>query len=92
MKTFRQVNIKNRQNYFFNSMTDIKNFDQNLLNIDQISFKSTDCVSYDIKYFKNFDSSKSLYLVFSNVDAYIQENNENKYLLFVLTDKNKEAL
>ena len=39
MRTLRQVNIKNRQNYFFNSMTNIKNFDPSLLSIDQVSFK-----------------------------------------------------
>ena len=92
MRTLRQVNIKNRQNYFFNSMTNIKNVDQNLLNIDQISFKSTDFVIYDIKYFKDVDISISLYLIFNNVDAYIEESNENKYLIFSLRDKNKEAL
>ena len=26
MKTLRQTNIKNRQNYLFNSMTNVKNF------------------------------------------------------------------
>ena len=97
MRTLRQVNLKNRQNYFFNSMTNIKNFDQNLLNMDQISIKSTDCVIYDIKDFRSLDSSNSLYLVFNDVDACIEcnsteENNENKYLVFALTDKNKEAL
>ena len=55
MRTLRQVNIKNRQNYFFNSKTNIKNFEQNLLNIDQKSFKRTCCVIYDIKFFKNLD-------------------------------------
>ena len=54
---------KNCQNYFFKSMSNIKNFDPNLLSIDQISFKSTDCVICDIKYFKNLDSSNSLYLL-----------------------------
>ena len=39
MRTLRQVGIKNRQNYCFNTMTNIKNFDQNLLSIDQVSFK-----------------------------------------------------
>ena len=73
MKTLRQVNIKNRQNYFFNSMINIKNFDPNLLSIDQISFKSTDCIIYEIKYFKNLDSSNSLCLVFNNLDPYIEE-------------------
>ena len=93
MRTLRQVNIKNRQNYFFNSMTNIKNFDPSLLSIDQVSFKkSTDCVIYFIEYFKNIDSSNSLYLVFNNVDAYIEEYNEDRYLVFALTDKSKEAL
>ena len=41
MKTLRHVNIKNRQNYFFNSMTNIK--DSSLLSIGRISFeKNTD--------------------------------------------------
>ena len=88
MKTLRQVNIKNGQNYFFNSMTNIKSFDPSLLSIDQISFERTDFVIYHIEYFKNLNSSNSLY----NVDACIEESNANKYLIFALTDKNKEAL
>ena len=31
MKTLRQTNIKNSQNYFLNSMTNNKNFDPTLL-------------------------------------------------------------
>ena len=58
MKNLRQVNIRNRQNYFFNSMTNIKNFEPSLLIIDKISLKSTDSVIYDIKYFKNLDNAK----------------------------------
>ena len=72
-------------------MTSIKNFDPSLLSLDKI-FKSTDSVIYDIKYFKNLDSANSPYLIFNNVDAYIEETNENKYLIFASTDKNKEAL
>ena len=57
MKTLRQTNIKNRQNYFFNDMTNIKNFDPSLLSIDKISFeKNTDCVIYEIEYFKNLNN------------------------------------
>ena len=85
MKTLKQLNVRNHQNYFFNSMANIKNFDPNF--IDQILFQSTDCVI-----FKTLDSSNSLYLVFNNIDAYIEENNENKYLAFALTGNNKEAL
>ena len=69
MRTLRQVNVKNRQNYFFNSMINIKNFDPSLLSIDQISFKSTDSVIYDIDYIKGYNSAYSLYLIFNNVDG-----------------------
>ena len=49
MKTNRQGNIKNRQNYPCNDMTSIKNFDPRLLNIDQVSFGNNNSVIYDIK-------------------------------------------
>ena len=38
----------------------------------------------------NIDSANSIYLVFNNVDGYIEESNGNKYLIFASTDKNKE--
>ena len=66
--------------------------DTNLLSINQISFTSTDIVIYEIEYFKNLDSVNSLYLVFNDLDAYFEYINENKYLVFALTDKNREAL
>ena len=92
MKTIRQVNIKNRQNYFFNDMTNIGDFDLSLLNRDQIAFKSNDSIIYEIKYIKNLNGSNSLYLVFNNLDAYIEKSGENKYLIFVSTDKDKMVL
>ena len=78
-------------------MTNIKNFDSNLLSIHQISFKSAHSVIYNIEYIKSLCGENSLYFVFNNVDAYIEcnsteESNENKYLTFASTDKNKEAL
>ena len=43
---------------------------------------------------KNIDSANSLYIIFNNVDGYIEcnsieENNENRYLIFASTNKNK---
>ena len=80
-------------------MINIKNFDPNLLSIDQISFESTYFVIYHLEYItmksldnKNIDGANSLYLVFNNIDAYTEENNEDKYLTFTSTDKNKDAL
>ena len=77
-------------------MTNIKKFDLNVLSINKMSFeKNTDCVIYEIDYFKNLDSA--LDLIFNNVDAYIEYNptevdSETKYLVFSFTDKNRDAL
>ena len=49
MRILRQINIKSFPHYFFNNMVNIKNFDPSLLDIDKISFKSTDAVIYHIK-------------------------------------------
>ena len=92
MKTLRQVNIKNCPNYFFNSMTSIKNLDTNLLSINQISFTSTDSVVYDIEYFKNLGGVNSLCFVFNDEDGCYECIDENKYLIFTLADKNREIL
>ena len=81
-------------------MIAIKNLDPKLLNIDKILFKSTDAVTYHIKYITmkslghvNIDCENSLYLVFNNVDGHIiEQNNEDKYLTFASEDKNKEII
>ena len=88
MRTIRQVNLKDCQYYVFNDMTNISDFDSSLLNVDSLKFKSNDSISYDIKYIKNLNSSNSLYLVFNNLDPYIEKSGENKYLIFASTDKN----
>ena len=42
---------------------------------------------------KSYDRASSLYLVFNNVDAYIDCNSTgDKYLIFAFTDKKREAL
>ena len=74
-------------------MTSIKSFDSVVLNVDQILFKKIlICVIYYTEYFRNLDCKNSLYLVFNNVDACIEENNGNKYLIFASKDKYKEEL
>ena len=40
----------------------------------------------------NIDNENSLYLIFNNINGYINESNGDKYLIFVSTDKNKEIL
>ena len=69
MKNIRQINIENRQGYFFNDMTNINNLDLSLLNIDEVSFKNDELVMYDINYIKNLNNLNTLDLVFNNLDA-----------------------
>ena len=73
-------------------MTNIGDFDLSLLNIEQIAFKSNDSIIYDIKWAKNLNCSNSLYLVFNNLDAYIEKSGENKYLIFASREKNEMVL
>ena len=69
MRTIKQVNVKNRQNYFFDDMTNISDFDLSLLDVDSLRFRDDVLIIYDIKYIKNLNGSNSLYLVFNNLDA-----------------------
>ena len=92
MKTIRQMNIKNRQGYFLNDMINISDFDPNLLNIDEVTFKNDELVMYDIKYIKNFNNLNTLYVVFNYLDVYIEKSGENRYLTFASTEKNRIKL
>ena len=76
-------------------MTSIKKFDLRLLIINEISFKSSDDVIYDIEYItmKSSDGANSLDLVFNNVDTCIDCNSTGeKHLIFAFTDEVREAL
>ena len=99
MKTIKVINIKNQPYYIFNDTINTKIFDLNLFNIGKISFKSTNIDIYYIEYITmkslehvNVDSQNPLYLIFDNVDGYIEESNEDKYLIFSFRGKNKEVL
>ena len=73
-------------------MTNIRDFDSSLLNVDSLEFKSNGSIIYDIKYIKNLNSSNSLYLAVKNLNAYFEKSGEKKYLIFASTDKNKMVL
>ena len=70
-----------------------------MLNINKTYAKNTDAVIYEIKYIttqsinnQDIDRELPLYFSFNDVDLYIIEGNENKYLIFALTEDNKEVL
>ena len=98
MGNIKKINIKNRTNYFFNDIINIKNFDSRLLKIDKKSYKSIGIyyIGYitmkSISDYENINSVNPLYLIIGEVDGYSEENNGNKYLIFASTDKSKKVL
>ena len=91
----KDIDIKNRANYFFNEIINIKNFDRNDIKIDEKSYKNI-FIYYTgyltIKDSKNvkINSVNPLYLIFINVKGQFEEINENKYLTLVPTNVSKE--
>ena len=98
MGEVKQINIKNRTYYFYNDIIDLKKFDARLLKVDKKSYKNIGI--YNIGYitikkiddYENIYSINPLYLRVNHSKGYIDEKNENKYLIFASTDENKELL
>ena len=97
MGVVKQINIKNQTYYFYNNISNIKNFESNLLKIDRKPYKNIGI--YNIGYitikkiddFENIYSVNPFYLLI-NASGYVEEKGVNKYLIFDSTDENKELL
>ena len=98
METIKQINIKNRTYYFYNDIIDIKTFDSNNLKLDKKTYKDLDIYNIGyvtikkIGYGYDINSVNPLYLRINNVNGYIEEINEDKYLFFDDTYENKKLL
>ena len=88
METIKQTNIKNRTYCFYNDIIDIETFDSNMLKLDKKSYKNLDIYNIGyvtikkIGYGYDINSVNPLYLRINNVNGYIEEINEDKYLVF----------
>ena len=81
MWNIKEINIKNRTYYFFDDLSNIKDFDPNLLKISNKSQKNIDVyyIGYiTVKYsdYVKINSVNPLYLIISAVDGYIKEKME----------------
>ena len=94
MGEIKEIEIKNRTYYFYKDMINLKNFDSYFLKIDKkhykgvhiyyivyITIKKIDCC-------ENIYSVDPLYLLSNHASGYIEEKNENKYLIFDVLLKN----
>ena len=94
----KRKNIKNRTYCFYNDIIDIETFDSNNLKLDKKMYKNLDI--YNIGYVTikkigsgyDVNSVNPLYLHTDNASGYIEEINEDKYLVFDVRDENKELL
>ena len=98
MLEIKQINIKNRNYYFYNDIIDLKDFDANFLKIDKKSYKNINIYYTGYIRIKKIDDYESIYSVnrsylrVGHASGYIEEKNGNKYLIFDSLDENKEIL
>ena len=83
MVTTKQLNIKNRIYYLYDDLINLKDFDPNLPKLDKKS--SMDISIYYIGYVTNkaeynIDSVNPVYLLISDLDGFIEEKEDSKYL------------
>ena len=98
MGTIKEINIKNQTYYFYNDIIDIKTFDSNSIKLDKKTYKDLDIYNIGyvtikkIGYGYDINSVNPLYLRIDNANGYIEEINEDKYLVFDVTYENKKLL
>ena len=95
MATTKQMNIKNRTDYFYTDFINIKDFDPKLLKLDKKSIKNIGV--YYIGYITRKDEYKinsvnPLYLFVDEIDGFVEEREGSKYLNIASTDSNNEVL
>ena len=84
MRNIKEINIKNRTNYFFNDVINIKGFHWSLLKTDKKSYKILVFTTLDALQLKktddyeNIHSVNPLYRMIGEVIGYIKEKNGNK--------------
>ena len=83
--------------YFFDDISNIKNFDSSKIKADEKSYKNIFIyyIEYvtikDSKYLK-INSVNPLYLIINKVNGYFAEINENEYLTLVPTTESKKVI
>ena len=98
MGSIKEVNIKDRTCYFYHDIIDIKTFDSNNLKLDKKTYKDLDIFNIGYVTIKKIghgydvNSVDPLYLGIDNASGYIKEVNEDKFLVFNVTDENEELL
>ena len=87
----KQLVLKTRSHYFFDSLVLLKDFDKTKLKITQHDY--VDRSIYHINYAKNMNNVNRLYLIIPELNESIEEQNGYKYLIIIPPiDINNEVL
>ena len=96
----KELSIKNETYYFYDDMTDIKNFQSNLLKIDKKPYEDLDIyyIGYiTIKKFDKFNDHENihsvnpLHLIIRSATGYFKQEYGEKYLILDPIDKYEEV-
>ena len=90
MKTIKRLNIFKKPGYFFTDMTNMDNFDPELLRIDYFAEFHHGSVVYNIVRCDETDSKP--HIVFNNMKCIFRKSGTHTYLVVCESDKNKEIL
>ena len=83
MKTTKRLNIEEKCDYYFMTMTNVNDFHPNLLIINEIAVFNSGSIMYEISYEKE---SNTPYTVFNDIFIF-RKSGQNKYLVFCETKK-----
>ena len=86
MKTTRGLNIKDKPGYFVTDMTNISNFDSDLLIINEITVFNSVSTIYEIS---SNEECNTPYVVYNNITCVFKKSGKDKYSIFCKTHENK---
>ena len=89
MKTTRRLNIEIKSIYYFMNMTNVNDFNPNLLLINEITTFNSGPTMFEISY---CEESNTPYIVFNDIECVFKKGGINKYLVFYETQENKTMI
>ena len=89
MKTTRRLNIEIKSSYYFMNMTNVNDFNPNLLLINEITTFNSGPTMFEISY---CEEPSTPYIVFNDIECVFKKSCINKYLVFYETQENKTML
>ena len=87
MKTIRSLNIRDKPSYYFVNVTNINDFDSEVLSIDDFTIFKDGSIVFKIVY---CEENNTPHVVFNNIECISRKSGIFSYLTFCESDKNKK--